>query len=168
MRLLRLMCVVLAAGASLAAPALAQEIKSQQLGLQDPAIVEVRAIWRSVMDAAAAGDLKREQELGPCLERTRWRDRNGAVRLYIDMPGSGDSAYTVRQYYDAQRRLRFIHASAGAVTGASLENRVWIGADGEVLRDEFNVEGGWTFADFGDPKFWALNPDDIAPPECQG
>lgn len=130
--------------------------------------MDVREIWRAIMNAAKSGEFKREQESGPCMERTRWRDTDGAVRLFIDEGGSGDSAYTVRQYYDAERRLRFIHVSAGAVTGASLENRVWIGAGGAVLRDDFKVEGEWAFVDFGDSTYWTLNPDAIPPPECRG
>lgn len=119
------------------------------------------------MDAAGSGHLKAEHETGDCTDRTRWRDRNGAVRYYLDNAGSGDSAYTIRQHYDTERRLRFIHVTAGAVSGGSMENRVWIGANGEVLRDEFKAEG-WSFSDFGDPALWTLDPDKVEPGECRG
>lgn len=162
-----LVCVLMLSAAP-AGPVFAQEIKSLQLDLQDPAILDVRDVWRSVLDAADAGELKQEPVTDPCLEGVRWRDGTGLVRIYVYSGGTGDSFYTVRQYYDDERRLRFIHVTASAVTDASLESKVWIGEHGEVLRDDFKVEGGWAFMNFGDPATWTLDPDNLPTSSCGG
>jgi hypothetical protein len=110
--------------------------------LRHPEIVEIRAIYREVRQALAAGRLrKEEQEFAYCrayedTERTLYRDSNGTVRSYRAGRGSDDSAAQAAYYYDRAGTLRFVLVQAGAVNGTAIEYRVYLSKSGDRLWEE--------------------------------
>src|SRR5262245_37024363 len=80
-----------------------------------PAIVEIRAIYRKVQHAKAAGALRKEvRTFGYCRyqdgERCLYLDAVGAARSYHVGRGSDDSAVETTSYYDWDETLRFVFA----------------------------------------------------------
>jgi hypothetical protein len=115
--------------------------------------VEIRAIYREVRQAVAAGRLRREEQaFAYCrayedTERTLYRDGNGTVRSYHAGRGSEDSAARAAYYYDRAGILRFVLVKAGAVNGTAIEYRVYLSNAGQRLWEERrDLKGpGYTF-----------------------
>ena len=110
--------------------------------LRHPEIVEIRAIYREVRQALAAGRLRKEERtFDYCrayedTERTLYRDGNGIARAYRAGRGSDDSAAQAAYYYDRAGTLRFVLVQAGAVNGTAIEYRVYLFKSGDRLWQE--------------------------------
>jgi hypothetical protein len=107
-----------------------------------PAIVEVRAIYREVQQAKAAGALRKEvRTFGYCRayedgDRSLYLDAAGAARSYHLVRGSDDSAVETTSYYDRDKTLRFVFATAAAVNGTAYQYRIYLSKSGERVWQE--------------------------------
>jgi hypothetical protein len=135
-----------------------------------PVIVEIRAIYREIKDAEAAGRLRKVERKWPetCearpyddTERVFYLDPRGTVRSYHVGGGSEDSAAQTAYYYDRAGALRFVFVKAGAVNGTAYEYRIYLSKTGARLWEERKLlKGpGYTFPSrlpddwlFKDPK----------------
>jgi hypothetical protein len=85
-----------------------------------PAVAEVRAIYREIAAAEAAGRLRKQQRKFEFCQpyadtgRTLHLDARGAVRSYRFAGGSEDSTAERALYYDRDGHLRFVLIRAGA------------------------------------------------------
>ena len=125
--------------------------------MQRPEIQEVRAVVHEI-DAGLEESrfTTRTREFEYCYpsdtSRSLYSDAGGLHPLYVVEGGSGDSARTVKYYYDARRVLRFGFASIRAVNGTHLEIRVYFDRSGkEIYQDWRHIAGpGWatSFGEF--------------------
>jgi hypothetical protein len=140
--------------ATLAAlPAGTAEPLAAQGSRQHPGIAAIKAIYREIRQAEAAGWLsRRRRTFAYCrpyddTDRTLYRDRGGTARSYHTWRGSEDSAAHAAYYYDRAGALRFVLVKTGAVNGAAVEFRVYLSRSGERLWEERrDLKGpGWAF-----------------------
>lgn len=140
-----------------AIPALAEK-KAPNAPLDDPRVVAVRELYQSVGNSPA-GRLKEETHSVPdCRglteDRTIFTNANGVIRKYVWRGGGDDSAHTIRHYYDAAKRLRFVFVSSGAVNDTHAEFRIYFDEHGKRIREERKLTSGpgYTFPSFSDEE----------------
>ena len=116
---------------------------------EHPAIKEIRRVFQDVESLRETERLRRKKRVFTnCLEykddlsRTLYTDPVGTPRLYTRQAGSDDSAITIKSYYDAQARLRFVLADAGAVNSTSMRIRVYFDEAGNRLWENREVIAG--------------------------
>jgi hypothetical protein len=134
------------------APASAEPMAAQG-ARQHPGIAAIKAIYREIRQAEAAGRLsKQRRTFAYCRpyddsDRTLYLDRDGAARSYHTWRGSEDSAAHTAYYYDRAGALRFVLVKAGAVNGTAVEFRLYLSRSGEHLWEERrDLKGpGWAF-----------------------
>ena len=151
MRAARVLAALVTAVAAPLAPG-AQPVTSANWS-RHPAIAEVRAIYREIAAAEAAGRLRKQQRKFEFCQpyedtgRTLHLDARGAVRSYRFAGGSEDSTAERALYYDRDGHLRFVLIRAGAVNGTSLELRIYLSKTGERLWENRDLlKGpGYTF-----------------------
>ena len=151
MRAARVLAALVTAVAAPLAPG-AQPVTSANWS-RHPAVAEVRAIYREIAAAEAAGRLRKQQRKFEFCQpyedtgRTLYLDARGAVRSYRFAGGSEDSTAERALYYDRGGHLRFVLIRAGAVNGTSLELRIYLSKTGERLWEKRDLlKGpGYTF-----------------------
>jgi hypothetical protein len=155
-------------------PASAQSPAPPNADLLHPDIVAVRDVYRTVERKIARKQLQMQQRtVEGCSpngeERTIFTDKAGRVRKYVWEGGSGDSAITIRQYYDDHGRMRFVFAMGGAVNGTELEHRIYLDEHGARIREtrDLRVGPGWTFPLLSDEEgLLARAPQEAYAKEC--
>ena len=123
---------------------------------QHPKIKEVRGIYEEVKAGLGRKSLmvkKRSFEYCEPYEdsvRVIGTDARGRVRFYQKEGGSDDSALKFEHYYDETGRLRFVFITGGAVSGSTLEHRIYFDADGKRIWEErTSTAPGYTW-----PEVW--------------
>jgi hypothetical protein len=118
-------------------------------------IVAIRSLVADVDAAIESGKWNRktheecESKSGPFYreERTAIRDASGHVRKYVGQRGGGDSANTLKHWYDANGRLRFAYGTAGAIGDPEsgghsyIEYRLYFTEDGQLVWQDRKVDG---------------------------
>jgi hypothetical protein len=137
-------------------PVAAESDLPAKAGLQSHAIAAIRRIYQSVEHDIAAGKIKPEQRsIDDCSplgeQRTIYPDAAGTIRKYVVEAGSEDSALVIRNYYDSNRRKRFMFITGGAVNGSQLEHRIYFDQNGARIREDhvYTAGPGYTF-----PSIW--------------
>jgi hypothetical protein len=98
-----------------------------------PDIEAIRAIVAEVDAALQAGTLAYKMRECDHEQRTMRTDASGIVRFYRWGTGGEDSVQTLEYYYDSAGRLRFLHASGGAVPNAFSQTRLWYDEQGRRI-----------------------------------
>jgi len=134
-----------------------------------PDIADIRAIYREIKRAEAAGRLRAlrrafGEDCGLHEERILYLDAYGAVRSYYWAGESSDSGSEYAYYFDVDGRLRFVFMKAEAPwVGTKLERRIYLSKDGKRLWDEKKLKGpGYTFPE----AVLVNNPEQEFQEEC--
>lgn len=103
-----------------------------------PDIVEIRQIYRQIEATRDFVEQQREQECltGVLLQSYQAfrQPSNRQIRKLVLISGTEESMLTRRYYYDAQQRLRFIHATAsGMYYKGKSEERLYYNGAGQLL-----------------------------------
>lgn len=128
-----------------------------------PQIVEARAVYEEVRDARKSGALTERvrRATGECWDWSLLRlatDTSSTVRFFSRAGGGQDSVHQHAFSYDRAGKLRFALLTGGAVSGSTIETRIWFDRAGnEVYRTNAQKGPGWTWLS-GDPKMLIRDP----------
>jgi hypothetical protein len=99
-----------------------------------PKIIEVRKLYNDIEEAllkkriTKMKDVMQKEERGFNETYILYADSENVIRKVVVERGSDDSSIITSHYYDAKKNLRFVFIKAGAVNGASLEQRIYFDA----------------------------------------
>lgn len=107
--------------------------------LDHPEVMKIRSLYSEINEAERSGKLTKKAK--KCnlaegsfeIEGSLFKDKNGVVRKYALIAGSGDSVGHAEYYYDEKGISRFTYRTRGAANGTKAVDRIYFNESGKPL-----------------------------------